>query len=406
MNILIYLEPVTYRDDPLMLSPHLSWIESFVRANLNSGVRFGIVTSWPLYSLLDRALPKLVTPFLVEQWSLLAPSRYVRHSYSKALYGRGEDSNLLLVPLVGKLSAARERFKPDLVLCSTQNVAVEQVFADVRRFFYEQAPLPRHRRKGSLVFDPFGHQVGSLINRASTRLLAGVPPKAGTDVVLEAWREAAKPRGPAAARRIQVVNALRRIAKGRKIAAFAMQPTDWITYEGAFEPVENGALIARWAERLPEGWIGVPFHHPSSRAPEWLDRSLPTSFPNLVTLPSELASNALDLAIDAIDGLVTISSTTAMTAALAGKRVVTVGASAFSALFGSRIEDLAEREPLSADVRANLIAVLTHRYCHAREDVCSKRGGLLALAEEAGGRDTDYFLDCSGWDPGRIAELI
>lgn len=410
MNLLAYIEPVVFRENPRFLEAHIRWIaRAFAGA---PDARLALATSADLHELFAEIAPHIrLERFVIDSWRVLAPFAYRRDAYAAALYEvpTGVTKSGLSF-LITQLEEIASRFQPNLVLCTSQNSAVQEVFGGggTGTVFFEQAPVPRQRKRGSMFLDPAGHQSGSLLNTHAAAILAARPP-AEPDAILDAWEEATRPSDYGVARKRELSAHLRAIARGRRIAAFAMQPADWISYEGAYELISPEGLVARWADALPAGWVGVPFFHPTSRFSQSLEHSLASSCQNLGFVREDLAHNALDMAAGLVDALVTISSTTAVTAGIYGARVVVVGKSAFSGIFPARdVSAIDDVEPLRREHRAALLAFLTNRYCHEGAALFAQENDFVNRARAAAthGHDIGFFLDFRDWTADRVSQIL
>lgn len=409
MRILFYLEPVIFRNKPDFLAPHTSWISRLIRACRGSGIFFGIATSRVLLACLKNQLPNQNIDFFeLSPWLVMEGCFFRKDVYANALYGSvlAEDDlkYAMLRPLLSRLSEIAVDFSPDVVISSSQNLAVEFMFNDRLTLFYEAAPLPRLRRRGHMFLDPSGHQTNSMLTTCAKDILSIDLTEQDTSDILSTWELLTLV--PAAQR--DAMDALsREIAKrkrGRRIALLAMQPADWLSYEGAYGAIAPEAVIARWARALPDGWVGIPIFHPASRIDVSHEAGLSAEFSNLEFLPPELSQNVGELAIRMADGLVTISSTLAMTAGLAGIPVVVTGTSAFTGIFPRLVSALAKSNPLSAKERAALIVFLTHRYCHPDADFYRPDGSFISAIRDM--LDTPdpkrWMRDLSGWSVDAI----
>ena len=125
---------------------------------------------------------------------------------------------------------------------------------------------------------------------------------------------------------------------------------------------------------------------------------------NILFLPEEHSYNVADLLINMSDALITISSTSAMTAALQGIKVIVVGDCAYSNLFSNRIEVLDYIDPLTFEGRASLIQFLCNKYSHHRDDILNSDNYFLNIISELE-LCADYkknYLNINSFDLQRI----
>jgi hypothetical protein len=150
-------------------------------------------------------------------------------------------------------------------------------------------------------------------------------------------------------------------------------------------------------------------HHPDARLSEGLEASLAAAFPNLKPLPPHLSVNTAEWALAAATAVVTVSSSLAATALIAGKHVVVAPRSPLSNLASTSLHSLEEPAPnLSRTQRAGLLSFLSHRYSLPMEAALRPGGSLIthleALAAEPD--PLEWLLDLSDWSPSRLESLI
>lgn len=409
MKVLFYLEPAVYRGDPLFLSPHISWALRVLKS-LNVESDFGLVSSSELCDYFYRMSGIKNNLFKINSWEIISPFNYQRNQYSSALYSVPESlqyKNLYILERI--LKEVRNMYQPDIVICSSQNTVIESVFFDIATIYIERAPLPRLNQKASMVFDPSGHQVNSLLSTLTSQIFDAKLPDTEKNIIGTWWDAFSNFSDNKREHQKQVAQQLEYLSRGRKIVAFALQPPDWITFEGAYKQISVEALIASWARSLPVGWVGIPFFHPGSRFPENLVASLEDEFENIAFLPKNLSKGSLELALENIDGLITISSTTAMSAMLSGINTIVVGKSPFSNIISSSSpQHIAEVGPLSVRNRASLIAFLCNRYCRRLTEVFNPNGGIEEIVQAISSSESfeNYYLDYSSWSLGSIRQVV
>ena len=208
----------------------------------------------------------------------------------------------------------------------------------------------------------------------------------------------------------ELLNVMEECAAGALIALLVLQPADWLTWEGTLNQVAAPEVVlARWADALPPGWVGIPMHHPDTHLSEALESSLAAAFPNLKPLPPHLSTNTAEWALAAADAVVTVSSTVAASALIAGKHVVVAPRSAFSGLASTSVESLQEPTPsLSRTQRAALLSFLSHRYSLPMASALNAGGSLMAHLEAlvAAPDALEWLLDLTDWSPSHLESLI
>lgn len=402
MRILFFVEPVVFRRDPLFLAPHLAWVAALAAVS-RGAITCALATSPALCAHWRTAHTQLqdVACFPLDSFASLAPFGHCRRSYARALYADAPSHG----PLREALLDVRRRFDPDLVVLSSQNALAESAFAGLPMLRIEQAPLPRTGQPLRMVVDPLGHQVGSVLERHGARIrefeLSGAECNGVLDLLSAVRRQvqAAHPHGP------QAVQALRALAGGAPVALLCLQPPDWVTYEGAGALVDPEELLLQWAARLPRGWVGVPTYHPDWTLSPAMEEAIAQSCPRLRLLPRMLPQGTTEALLASADGLVTISSSSAMTAALFGKPVAVLGNSPFRAWGCHDIGDLACCPTLEPRQAAATLAFLCHRYSHVNARLLGQPGYFTGLVTAlAGAPDPlEWLFDRSDFAVGRVA---
>jgi hypothetical protein len=294
-----------------------------------------------------------------------------------------------------------------MAVMTSQSLHIQKGLSTLPIVNIEQAPLPRLGHAGRTILDPCGHQVSSIIEThaeqirslplspdqvaQASRLLRG----------LQGYASRAHPQAQAAQA------ALRQLGDGMKIALLATQPTDWVTYEGAYRQVEMENLLYCWADLLPDGWIGVPTYHLARRLSPEMEHELVRSHPKLRILPSAYSQGITEALLAAADGLVTISSTSAMTALLFGKRTVVVGRSPFNAWCTRYPEQIGTTFCLPEDQAARLLAFLTNRLIECNSDLSADTKCLSAFVENVlMCSNTQWLFDVTGWSAENALRLF
>jgi hypothetical protein len=338
--------------------------------------------------------------FPIDSFSPLSTLEYSRANYAKALYGTGEAPNAL----TDALRDIRTEFSPDIVVMSSQNAFARHAFLGISSFFIEQSPLPRLGYPMRLSLDPYGHQTPSLLGRFATRIRRNeLEPAQRRDLigVLDDIKSDLSNRDGKCASALQALN---NIGGQEKVALLVTQPPDWVTYEGAFRPIDPVSLLYAWAQSLPDGWIGVPTYHVGYAPNREMEIALERCCPRLRFLPIEFSQGLTEVLLVRADGMITISSTSAMTGLLLQRRVVVVGQSPFNSWCIRKPELIASASPLSQSEAASTLAFLCHRYSHLMEDLETDPLRLAQIIEQirASAEPIDWFMDMSDWSIDRV----
>lgn len=407
MRVLFYLEPVIFQGNPLFLRAHFFWVRTFRNAVQRIGGAFGLAANPSLCNAWAQEESAEEPPsalFPLDPFRAVAPFGYDRAAYARALYAHANPDS----PLCRELRQIAESFSPDIVVCTSQSSFVAHAFGSLRTLSIEQAPLPRLGYPLRTVLDPLGHQVNALLAVQAERIRAlplSETQRVAVSSIWESIRAGLSERDPAAK---EACGRLNELGDGDRIALLATQPPDWVTYEGAGRQIVLEGLIAEWAASLPAGWIGVPTYHPGFRLPEPLEQALATSFPNLRFLPQACSQGTTEALLSVADGLVTLSSTSAITAILSQKHLVVTGASPFNAWAPTRVSELGQGPLLRESEVSSTLAFLSHRYSHLQQELEQKPDELAGILEalQACPDPQEWFLDLSSFDAERVRQLF
>jgi hypothetical protein len=399
LRILFFLEPVIFRNRPTFLSAHFMWARIIMR----SSDSFALAATSEVCQAWRRDNPDpdaICRCFPIDSFSPLSTVGYSRANYAKALYGTGEAPNALS----DALGDIRSEFAPDIVVMSSQNAFAQRAFFGIPSFFIEQSPLPRLGYPMRLSLDPYGHQTPSLLGRFATRIRhIELEPAQRRDLigVLDGIKSDLSNRDTKYASALQ---ALDNIGGQDKVALLVTQPPDWVTYEGAFRPIDPVTLLYAWAQSLPDGWIGIPTYHVGYAPSREMEIALERSCPRLRFLPIEFSQGLTEVLLVRASGMITISSTAAMTGLLLQRKVVVVGQSPFNSWCTDNPELIASASPLSQSEVASTLAFLCHRYSHLMEDLETDPRRLVQIIEQiqASADPIDWFMDISDWSIDRV----
>jgi hypothetical protein len=404
-RVLAYLEPAVFRQHPLFLLPHVQWIRMLAaQLGLGAGDGLLLLSSAALcraaQPILAAALPAsdlrcsaLPLPALLAAFDGSVPA------YARDLYAPPQ-APVRNQALASALQQALDQFQPDLVLATAEN---RYLAALARRgvapggvFFIEKAPLPAWYVPARLYFDNRGHQSnGTLAGCWPAILQANYEPQEIAAAQLLLLQMAARQQRPEGlALRHQVRQACN---PGRETLLVALQPADWLSWEGALsEVIDPFGLLGRCCAAFPELNI-VPTLHRDMAAlrPDALG-ALQAIYPNLIDLPPACLVGATEDLLPLVDHVYAVSSAVGITALLEGKCLVS---DADSYLRGAAIDSASFRQGrrprLDASQRERLAAFLLGRFSKPIE-------GLRGLA--------DYRRHAAGLarvvEPGAVAALV
>lgn len=409
ISVLFYIEPVCYRQDPLL---HLNWVEWIVRIIRSqpseARIQFAFASSPYLcqaYEQLMGEFPRCQYP--VQTRDLLAPFGFDRHSYGRDLYGSAQEEEIN-IPLANFFRKVGENFNPDIVISFTQNRYIEKIFAKQRTLFWEVGPLPRYGGALTLFMDPRGHQRTNLLNSETKRILNLPLAQKFFDAAQVCWEQLVMfPiwTNPSSGNAGQW---MKEVGQGRPIALLAMQPSDGLTVEGSYEVLAPEAIIMRWMQDLPPTWIATATYHTGQKLPLSVESMLAKEFPAFQILPEDLSVLGSEIMLPHIHGVSTVSSSVGMSALLHGKTVVGYGRSWLNGLSGQSLSQITASPSLTQRERTSLFLFLTNTYCHPLETCLSTPGyvaNILRRLMEASD-PVELYFDFSEWSPERVKKLL
>ncbi|TXL75673.1 hypothetical protein FHP25_13555 [Vineibacter terrae] len=384
-----------FRQDPSFLLPWVGWIEDIATANPQR--RCCVVSNdWLLGHFSNLTFSQ---KFAISARDALQAHGFRRLRYGKDRVGRAARSN---GSLEARLREIASHAKPSVVVSFTENEALKASFLGALVLYTELGCLPRLGAPETMFLDPCGHQTGLLV--VAWDRLARMEPPLSTGLSEDLWEahlQATLREHPAHEAARHWVRELR----PRRTRLLALQPPDWLTYEGLYGPVHPEELIYREASRQPDALL-VPAYHPGHRLSPDMEKYISGEFPNVVFPPRELSSGRAELFVPYVDEVVTISSTVAMAGILAGKPVRTLGRSAFrrAAAAMTKVQgDLAAQSRL----RRNLLAFLSNRYLHLKARLTGESGYASDVVSQIPRTDpADHYFDFSDWTVERLVALL
>jgi hypothetical protein len=406
-SILYYIEPVAFRSDPMFLLPWIHWIAQQIGAArvARTPLRFGAISSPALLAELNMLLgePLEFQEHLL-QYHAISAFGYSRPAYMRDLFCREADPVVNNV-LFEKLSVACDIFQPDFIISFSQNRYLRRASPRSSVLFTELGPLSRRYVNQTFFFDPVSHQRESMLVTQLERI-APPGPAPGLAGVRWLWNELIAAPTLATQESRDAAQMISRFhAAGRKVVLAALQPPDWLTFEGAFEALAPESLVMRWADELPENWVALVSHHPAYSIPPAMQRLIEREWNNVVFLVDGTSS---EFFLPHVDAVATISSTVGMQAVLWGKPLVSVGQSNLSALGRGSLAELNEASPFSDEQRWKLLRFLCGEYCHPASRLLHDGKYLHAWLNRwaAASYGLDFFLQTEYWDGRRAYEQL
>jgi hypothetical protein len=401
MSILFYVEPVVYRADPSFLGVWSRWAGQIAKAN-RIHRRYLLCSSGVLcdeFVSVSGADPGDVAP--VSAVDALRDSGFSRVRYGRDLCGTEPQAQHHALYL--RLAQIADVVRPEVVISFTENRHVRAAFPKSLVLFTEVGPLPRMGTSSTFFYDPCGHQIESMLNLHAERITRESPRDVSD--VDDAW--------VARQKHLQehvdyalVKHWIEQTCKGRRVRLLALQPPDWITFEGAYEPIAVEEVIYRQAVAEPDTLL-VPTYHPGFRLTQAMEQYITREFPQVAFPPPGLATGRSELFIPHVDEVITISSTVAVMGVLEGKIVRVLGRCAFQRIAEASNAVVGDLESHSA-LRRNLLAFLSNRYLQPADRILGEPGFFNRLVDsQLGCYDVvESYFDYSDWTIDRLRALL
>ncbi|MDR2877006.1 MAG: hypothetical protein LBV36_03060 [Chromatiales bacterium] len=356
-RVLFYFEPMTYRGNPYHLKYWWDLFSAF--ADRSASCFTSQIAASPMMKNLETAAFEEIHP--INQVDLLRSLNFDRTTYSRDLcYGFSFRNR----PLLRALRNIKQKFSPDIVISMSENRYLRKVFGPEKVMFMELGPLPRTGLKTAIHVDPYGHQINSAVDWFARAKWDHPSMNTFADIWQRQWiaplQEATESSG--------LGPWLRQASKGKKIMLAALQPIDWITYEGvSFRPaLDPLSVLRRLADKIGSEWVILPQWHVADTCPsnDLMDEVVQAQ-PNILHVPPEFRTAKSDLLLPLIDGVATISSNVAAAGAILGKELTILGRSKFYKLGAA-----------TPAARYDFLAFLACRYCRVLDDFLYQDGAF------------------------------
>lgn len=341
MRILAHLEPIPFRGSTNFIECHLGAfiepiLEALATSSQNKQIFLGISTNIFLclksLAMIRRLAKKYqIHPALYPVYSNKILTFYGNSStkYCRDIYSRKEEiePNADLLRFFYKLFSD---FCPDLVITTSDNRYLQHQCreADIPLLSCEFGPLPRSLYPENRFLNVGGHlntELLSSVRNIKRQLSEFAPSKVlgekETARFVENYLACQKNNSdwPVAERFFCQF-------KGKRIALLALQPRDWVTWEGALGiSLKPSEIILKALSRMQADILIVTFHSDRSGdiAPDvfseiWL------SDKRLEKLPESLAHGSSELLLPFVNEVLSVSSNTAFTAFLLNKEITPI----------------------------------------------------------------------------------
>ena len=388
MRVLVHIEPVWFRNDVNFLHGHFDLlIRPILRAlslptqKLQLGISSNIILALQGADLgrglsanaVDvRFFTSSVQDILREYG--FSKSRYCRDIFSESGEGYSNDF------LKQKFGNIVSNFRPDVVITTSKNRYLETVCDEnsLPLVCCEMGPLPR------LGFPGCRHiSIGNHISSA-LKLAANCQDRDEADVVLDEILEKQDAAISNTSEAQLVSEFVADVKKKETVAILALQPSDWVTWEGAltgsFSPAE---IVLAALEKMQSSRLIVLFHPDlSGKISSSVMTEIWLSDPRVVRAPAEIDTGLAELFVPLVDELLTVSSNLGVLAALYGKKLTALGKSMLSNLGGEydfSVSSRSSRRQLACALYYNL-----HVPSDAFEDEKELRALLLNRLSASG----------------------
>lgn len=402
LKVGVFIDPV---GNPDLTAPQLAWAELIERAlERLPGACVYVISSFDvcqrwLISTPPSRPPRRHHPISLR--SLLEPFAFSIQRYQLAAFEPPDDR----VPASPYRDMA-EQLDLDLLVMCTHNQMLDRATPELRKLYIEQAPLPRLGHPRRLILDAVGHRVGSMLERHAADILSLSLDE--RDIEVGKWilhdLQVHLTSDQRYGRVKEFADRIR--GNGKRLAVLACQPSAGVPCVDGYDSSDVCGLVARWASELSDGWDVICTYHLGEQFRPGNEALLKNSFPNLHFLDRELAVDSTELLVLNTDALVTVSSSTALTAVLFGKPAATVGQSPFSAWTGSRVSELARLKPWPEIDRLRLLQFLCGSYCLPEANFGDGDQVLLLLKEIMAGNWEQQCLNPHPFQTERVRSIF
>lgn len=338
IRVLTYVEPCIFRDDPSFLHGHFDHlVNPMLRAlSLHSPLGFlGIASN--IFLCLEglnsaRALstnPNEVKLYPLYNTDLLAQCDFCIEDYARDIFDPGE-SVFGNPGLLQQLSLIIEDARPDVIITTSQNRYLTHCSRTraIPVFSTEFGPLPRLPYPANRFVAMDGHfSEGAFASASRLQLALKSVGEAGAPHSLHEF-ESNYSRAIKTHPQYETVRRLVESIKGSgTVSMLALQPEQWVTWEGALGKRRAGvSIIYEALARMRTDKLIVTFHidkrgriNPTTLREIWL------SDPRFELLPDELSYGLSELYLPFVDELIAVSSNLAMAGFLLGKPITAIG---------------------------------------------------------------------------------
>ncbi len=395
MRILIYLEPLWFRGSATFLGGH---VEQFIlpilrslsghSSHLQICIVSNVILSLEFLSKLSTANIRIssASAFTINSTHALADCDFRTDVYAADLLRAPKPIDLSLFRMQGgnrllskRILQAFQEFNPDIAVTTTQNRYVRQCCdkISIPLLSCEFGPLPRAPYPLSRFLSLDGHlsdgpfSSAKNLRRTLKKRAANKSDGAYLAKFLEKYHSAISKHEQYNA----CQDAIKRAACEGSVSMLALQPEDWLTWEGTLTHSQGPAqIILRALGEMSTDRLIVTFHPaPQGHVVGNQFSEIWLSNPALLRLPPTIDVNTSEIFLPFVDEVLTVSSNVAMSAFLLGKRIRALGGS-----FVKTLAELTSNGGASVELREEVAQYLHESYC-VPDDVFSSPRDLQAL---------------------------
>ncbi len=329
LNILVHLEPMWFRNDARFLSVHFEPLVGPILSALTLGQNHVNLTVSSNSALCDvsNCLAKFIFSsghqLKTLDWclkALLESYQYSKKQYCLDIFSRKYDFESAY--LLDAFNETLKKSSPDIVVTTSKNRYLEYCCEqqNIPLICTEMGPLPRISYPDCRQLSIGSHLSASIVEDRDASSDDYIKKKILKNQNLEISRHYKNQR---------VCDFINSIGRSNALALLPLQPSDWVTWDGAlsdsFQPPEIiiKALNAMRSERLI-----VVFHPVSSGLiNQNIIDTLKKSDERLIIAPDDISQGCSELYVPHVDEIVTVSSNVGFLAPIYEKSLTLLGQS-------------------------------------------------------------------------------
>jgi len=375
MKVLIHLEPISYRVQPLFVSGHLTaFIKPILHAlaAINDSDRLTVGMSSNIFICLEslqifRELEKDfdISPVLfpIHPVEVLRGYNNSIHKYCKDLYNSDESDKKNCRWWPDYFKILFHEFNPNIVATTSDNRHLMNTCesAKVPLLSTEFGLLPREMFPLNRFVNIGGHintDLLSSVSRARNQIIQQHIDVHAAKEILEDF-ESSYFEVLARDERSKCAKEFFSAFQGKNIALLALQPSDWITWEGALgRKASPSEILLKALARIKSDILIVTFHADrSGDIPESAFTDIWLSDSRIEKLPNELTHDSSEFLLPFVHEFLSVSSNVAFTAFVLGIDITPISSSFVRVL--SRLQKKGWNQEIC---RASLLTLFVNKH--------------------------------------------